>query len=225
MPRTQRVLAQRWRTLATTAVLLVLAGAILLVWLRIDNADQRARQLADEANRRGDAVSTLAGDVRVLRAQITARGGTPAAPDPARAVEDLPAREAVPVPIPGPPGPSGRTGPPGAPGPSGAPGATGTPGTPGAAITGPPGPTGPAGPPGPPGPTGAAGSPGRDGSTGSDGAPGRDGKDGHTCPSGYTLQPPSGDPDALICRRTPAPPAQGSTPSGPNQAVMRRRLS
>ncbi|MCZ1009891.1 hypothetical protein O1L68_27490 [Streptomyces lydicus] len=101
MTRAQAALAHRWRTFAVASVLLVLSGAIVLVWLRIDDADGRAEQLASEANRRGDAVSTLAGDVRVLRAQIKAKGGTPAAPDPAAAVDNLPDRAKVPVPIPG----------------------------------------------------------------------------------------------------------------------------
>ncbi|MDV6290344.1 hypothetical protein R2F25_30515 [Streptomyces sp. UP1A-1] len=54
------ILAKRWRSLAVAAVLLVLAGAIVLVWLRIDAEARRADALAAEANRRGDAVSTLA---------------------------------------------------------------------------------------------------------------------------------------------------------------------
>ncbi|WP_308307525.1 hypothetical protein [Streptomyces sp. ISL-10] len=43
------------------AALAVLSGAVVLVWLRIDAADERAAQLASEANRRGTAVSTPAG--------------------------------------------------------------------------------------------------------------------------------------------------------------------
>ncbi|MGW9395322.1 hypothetical protein ACWGSH_31065, partial [Streptomyces diastaticus] len=93
---------QQWRFLAVAAVLLVLSGAVVLVWLRIDAGDRRADDLAAEADLRGDAVATLATDVRVLRSQIKAGGGTPAAPDPSRAVDDLPARAQVPVPIPGP---------------------------------------------------------------------------------------------------------------------------
>lgn len=104
------LLARRWRSLALAAVLLVLSGAVLLVWLRIDAEAQRTANVAAEADKRGDAVSTLAGDVRTLRAQIQAEGGTPAAPDPAAAVDDLPDRVEVPVPIPGPTGPAGRKG-------------------------------------------------------------------------------------------------------------------
>lgn len=206
---THRLLARRWRSFALAAVLLVLSGAVVLVWLRIDDADRRATDLAGEANARGNAVSTLAGDVRVLRAQITAKGGTPAAPDPARAVDNLPDRSEVPVPIPGPPGPAGPQGADGKPGAAatsqpGRDGSTGDPGAPGA--DGAPGPAGPAGDPGPAGPQGEQGSVGEKGETGARGSA------GPTCPDGYSLQPPASDPDALVCRRDAAPdpsPSQG----------------
>lgn len=184
------LLARRWKQLALAAVLLVLSGAVLLVWLRIDAEVEARAALATEADRRGDAVSTLAGDVRVLRAQIAAGGETPAVPDPEDAVDDLPDRTMVPVPIPGPTGPAGVRGKPGEPG---KPGASGAPGAPGA--TGPPG----IGSPGPQGPAGPAGPAGRDG------VDGRDGADGQNCPDGYSLQPPPGDPDTLVCRRDGAP--------------------
>ncbi|AZM53348.1 hypothetical protein DMA15_12765 [Streptomyces sp. WAC 01529] len=212
MTRAQAALAHRWRSFAVAAVLLVLAGAIVLVWLRIDDADQRAAGLATEANARGDAVTTLAGDVRVLRAQIKAKGGTPAAPDPARAVEDLPDRAKVPVPIPGPAGPRGARGEQGDQGEPGKPGATpdtvpgpsgakGDQGEPGATVTGPPGPAGP------------PGADGKDGTNGRDGADGADGKSGQTCPDGYSLQAPDYDPDALVCRRDGAPPPEDPSPT------------
>jgi hypothetical protein len=193
----QPILAQRWRSLAVAAVLLVLAGAVVLVWLRIDAEARRADALAAEANLRGDAVTTLAGDVRILRAQVRAAGETPAVPDPSRAVDDLPARAEVPVPIPGPAGPRGPQGEPGSPGPTitpspGATGPTGPPGEPGTTVTGPPGPAGPTGPAGPPGPAGEDGTDGRDGV---------DGRDGQTCPDGYSLQAPAWDPDVLVCMR------------------------
>jgi hypothetical protein len=196
MHRSPNVLARRWRSFALAAVLLVLSGGVLLVWLRIDAEAQRTQQVAAEADRRGDAVSTLAGDVRTLRAQIQAEGGTPAAPDPSRAVEDLPDRAEVPVPIPGPPGPKGATGDRGPTGPTAtpSPGPSGAAGQTGADSTVP----GPAGPKGDTGPAGPAGPPGADGK---DGADGRDGVDGQTCPDGYSLQPPPDDPDALVCRR------------------------
>jgi hypothetical protein len=188
----QPILAQRWRSLAVAAVLLVLSGAVVLVWLRIDAEARRADGLAAEANLRGDAVSALAGDVRVLREQLRAEGATPAVPDPSRAIEDLPARAEVPVPIPGATGPRGPQGEPGKPAPTltpspGATGPQGERGEPGDTVTGPAGPSGPSGPSGPPG---------RDGA---------DGRDGQNCPDGYSLQAPSWDPDALVCRRTGAP--------------------
>ncbi|MGW7248805.1 collagen-like protein [Streptomyces decoyicus] len=215
MTRAQAALAQRWRTFAVAAVLLVLSGAIVLVWLRIDDADRHAEQLASEANRRGDAVTTLAGDVRVLRAQIKAKGGTPAAPDPSTAVEDLPSRAKVPVPIPGPTGPRGARG---------AKGDQGEPGKPGATPTPVPGPSGAKGEPGatvtgPPGATGPAGEPGKDGRDGADGKNGADGRDGQTCPDGYSLQPPPDDPDALVCRRNGAPPPDDPSPT-PSPSVL-----
>ncbi|RPK74442.1 Collagen triple helix repeat (20 copies) [Streptomyces sp. ADI95-17] len=199
MHRRPDVLVRQWRTFALAAVLLVLSGAVLLVWLRIGAADRRADDLAAEADRRGTAVSTLAGDVRVLRAQIAAKGETPAAPDPGRAVTDLPDRAQVPVPIPGPAGARGErgaTGPAGkdAPTPTPVPGPAGPPGADGATVTGPPGPAG------------------ADGKDGADGSDGRDGADGQTCPAGYSLQPPPDDPDGLMCRRN-APSGPDSSPS------------
>ncbi|WP_435969296.1 collagen-like protein [Streptomyces sp. Qhu_M48] len=206
----RRTLAHRWRALALTAVLLVLSGAVVLVWMRITHETAAREEAITEANLRGDAASTLAGDVRVLRAQVEALGEAPAAPDPEEAVEDLPQRTTVPVPIPGPAGSPGVKGDPGEPGATGATGPPGVQGEPGPAITGPPGPTGPAGPAitgpagptGPPGPAGPAGPPGQDGADGRDGA---DGTTGQPCPDGYTLQPLNGDPNTLACQRPAAP--------------------
>jgi hypothetical protein len=222
----QPIFAQRWRSLAVAAVLLVLSGAVVLVWLRID-AESSARKAAiAEANLRGDAVTTLAGDVRVLREQIKAEGKTPAAPDPSRAVEDLPARAEVPVPIPGPAGPRGPQGEPGkaAPTITPSPGSAGPQGDPGAAVTGPQGPVGPTGPAGPPGPAG------QDGQNGEDGTDGTNGRDGQTCPDGYSLQAPSWDPDALVCRRDGAPQPSDPSPSPTSSPLLglpaeRRRIA
>lgn len=113
MTRAERMLAHRWKPIALLAFLLALTGAVLLVYVRVQAEAARADQLATEADLRGTAVSTLAGDVRALRQQVEAKGGTPVAPDPAKAVEDLPDRAEVPVPIPGPPGPKGDKGDPG----------------------------------------------------------------------------------------------------------------
>ncbi|MFI2358136.1 collagen-like protein [Streptomyces anulatus] len=209
------LLARRWRSLALAAVLLVLSGAVLLVWLRIDAEAQRTANVAAEADKRGDAVSTLAGDVRTLRAQIQAEGGTPAAPDPAAAVDDLPDRVEVPVPIPGPTGPAGRKGEAGAPGEDGQDGKPGADGSPGPAVTGAPGRDGANGADGVQGERGEKGDPGEKGDAGATGERGPAGPPGPACPDGYTLQPPPTDPDALVCRRTtPTQPENpASTPS------------
>lgn len=195
MTRAQLALAGHWRSIAVLCWLLALSGVAVIGWSWYSD-------LADEADRRGSAVSTLAGDVRVLRAQVQAAGEVPKAPDPSKAVEDLPAREQVPVPIPGPVGPKGE---PGDPGPSGTPGDDGRNGQDGVGepgSEGAPGSDGAAGPPGPQGDPGPAGPQGEPGTAGEDGT---DGRDGQTCPSGYSLQAPSYDPDALVCRKDGAP--------------------
>lgn len=180
MTRVNRMFARRQWAFALVAVLLFLTGAVTLGWLRITHEADRADELAAEADLRGTAVSTLAGDVRVLRAQIQAKGGTPAAPDPAKAVDNLPDRAEVPVPIPGPPGPKGDKGDPAAvitP----SPGAPGSAGRPGIDSTVP----GPAGVAGPAGKDGANGQAGRDGTNGRDGANG-------SPPAGWTYADATG---------------------------------
>jgi hypothetical protein len=168
MTRTQNVLARRWKPIALLAFLLALTGAVLLVYVRVQAETHRGDQLAaesrqakTEADLRGQAVSTLAGDVRALRQQIKAAGRTPVAPDPTTAVKNLPDRAAVPVPIPGPPGP---------PGPSGKPAPTITPSPGASGAAGATGPQGPQGEPGAdstvPGPQGAQGPQGEQGATG-----------------------------------------------------------
>ncbi|MFC8515467.1 collagen-like protein [Streptomyces sp. NPDC057257] len=192
MTRTERTIILHWRGLLVVCALMVLFGISLVLWHRIDASDRNAAAAAREANLRGDALSTVAGDVRALRQQVKSLGETPVAPDPTQAVKDLPDRVEVPVPIPGPSGAAGargeqgETGAPGSPGASGAPGAVG--------------PTGPAGPQGEQGPAGPAGPAGQDGKDGADG------KDGTTtCPDGYHFEAPADDPDALVCRRDGAP--------------------
>jgi hypothetical protein len=201
--RAQLTLARRWRSALLACVLVALAGAVAIVWARISAEEARAAQLAAEANLRGEAVRTLAADVRTLRDQVQAEGGTPAAPDPAEVVQDLPERAEVPVQVPGPPGPRGPAGPPGepgatvtgppgepgkdgqdgAPGKDGAPGATGPPGSPGATVTG---------PPGEPGKDGRDGKDGKDGAPGPSGPPGPRGDQGERGPRGEAGPPPSG---------------------------------
>jgi hypothetical protein len=143
---------------------------VTVALLLIAQESHRADELATEADLRGNAVSTLAGDVRALRQQVKAKGGTPVAPDPTKAVPSLSARAEVPVPIPGPPGPPGPSGK-AAPTITPSPGASGASGQPGANST-------VAGPQGPQGEPGADSTvPGPQGEKGDAGPP----------PSGYTI--------------------------------------
>lgn len=225
MTRTQSVLYRARHALWALGVVLFAGGLAAVVWLVLDR-EQLADDLGQEANLRGTAVSTLAGDVRALREQVKASGQTPVAPDPTKAVEDLPARAEVPVPIPGPPGPVGPSGAVGATGRTGSPGtagASGSPGVPGAAgATGPAGSVGPAGPPGPQGAPGADSTvPGPRGEKGDTGA---SGPAGSSCEPGFSWQTPSYDPDARVCRRDSAPdPSESPSPS-PAAALDPRRL-
>jgi len=206
--RRRRAVA-RARALWVLAVMLFVGGAVAVAWLVVER-DRLYDQLEREADLRGEAVSTLAGDVRALRQQVKAEGATPVAPDPTKAVEDLPDRAEVPVPIPGPRGPEGSPGPSGAPGTAGAdgsPGASGEPGSPGS--DGATGPAGPQGEPGVQGPQGEQGVQGEQGPRGEQGPPGQ------SCPDGFSWQTPDYDPDAKVCRRDGAPqpseePEQGS---------------
>ncbi|WP_327667519.1 MULTISPECIES: collagen-like protein [unclassified Streptomyces] len=246
--RFERLLAPRWRSVFLVCVLITLCGVAVILWARIDAGDRRADQMQDEVDRRGKAVSTLARDVRALRAQVRAGGGTPAAPDPSEAVDDLLDRIRVPAALPGARGEKGERGATGAGGAAGAGGASGPRGEPG--PSGPPGPEGqdgpegspgPSGPPGDPGPagadgfTGAAGPEGRSGSDGTQGVQGPRGEKGElgpkgdpgpACPDGYSLQVPATDPDALVCRKAGAgAPAPTPAPAAvlPVLPVLRRR--
>jgi len=194
MTRTERAIVLHWRGIATLCAIVALFGIAFILWHRIDTSDRNYRDAVAEADRRGDAVSTLAGDVRALRAQVKAAGKTPVAPDPSKAVEGLPDRAQVPVPIPGQRGETGPKGERGEPGASGEPGADGSPGASGA--------PGVPGADGAQGPQGVQGERGEKGDTGEQGPRGEPGPD---CPDGYHLEAPSWDPDALVCRRDGAP--------------------
>lgn len=199
MTGAQHACYRRRTLLVTAALLLGLIGAISVSWLLVDRS-RLNDQLSREADLRGTAVSTLAGDVRALRQQIKAGGETPVAPDPTKAVSNLPARAEVPVPIPGPPGPKGAKGDPGkaAPTITPSPGASGEPGAPGAAgVQGEPGPAGPQGEQGPKGDTGEQGPP-PSGWTFTDGSgvtynctPDGDGSTHYTCQAASTPSPTS----------------------------------
>ncbi|MFF4501751.1 collagen-like protein [Streptomyces sp. NPDC001401] len=240
--RFERLLAPRWRSVFLVCVLIALSGVAVILWARIDAGDRRADQMQAEADRRGKAVSTLAADVRALRAQVRAGGGTPAAPDPSEAVHDLLDRIRVPAALPGARGAKGERGATGAGGAAGASGPRGEPGP-----SGPPGPEGPEGSPGPSGPPGDPGATGPDGAAGPEGRsgvdgtqgsqgiqgpkgekgdPGPQGPPGPACPDGYTLQVPATDPDALVCRKAgAAAPAPSPGPAAvlPVLPVLRRR--
>ncbi|MFD5731182.1 collagen-like protein [Streptomyces sp. NPDC058368] len=176
MSHAERFLARRWRGTAILLSIVALFGVAVILWARIDTADRKAKDLATESDLRGNAVSTLATDVRKLRTQLKADGKEPVAPDPTKAVSNLPDRAAVPVPIPGPKGDKGDMGTPG----QDATGEPGAPGKPGQDATG------------APGVTGKNGINGKDGADGADGVNGVDGKDGANGADGRAGQPPAG---------------------------------
>jgi len=189
---------------------LAVAGALLLgavlAWIVL--TVQSLNHDLDTANAARDA----------LARQVQDMGGKPVAGRPGSRGEIGQA---------GPPGPRGERGPQGpagddgADGKAGKPGAEGKTGSTGASgkdgangIDGAPGVTGPQGEPGPAGPQGEQGPPGADGRDGTDG------RDGQTCPDGYSLQAPSYDPDALVCRRDGAPQPSDSETSPQTPAVL-----
>ena len=206
MTRTENALYRARHLLWIVGALLFLGGAIGVAFIQIDREARRADLLAQEADLRGTAVSTLAGDVRALRQQVQAEGETPVAPDPTRAVEDLPDRAEVPVPIPGPRGAQGEKGEPGASGKPGRDGVDGSPGVDGA--------------PGVQGEAGVQGEQGIPGEKGEKGDTGERGEPGPTCPDGYSLQAPSWDPDALVCRRDGAPQPSEEPGKGQGSGVL-----
>lgn len=76
--------------------------------------------------------------------------------------------------------------------------------------------TGPSGPPGATGatgPQGVQGVQGERGEKGDRGDTGPEGLPGPNCPEGHSLQTPSWDPDALVCRKDGAPDPE--EPPGP----------
>jgi Collagen triple helix repeat (20 copies) len=180
---------RRTDALFTVAVALGLAGfAFLLITVQGLSQDLRA---ANEAR-------------DLLAAQVQKLGAKPVAGPPGSRGE--PGESIV--------GPQGPKGDPGSPGPSGSPGKDGADGTDGNDGTGTPGPTGAAGTDGTAGPPGPQGEPGPAGPQGEQGPAGEDGKDGRTCPDGYSLQAPSYDPDALVCRKDGAPQPEPSKDKG-----------
>lgn len=207
MTVTERWAYRRRGVLWLVAVLLFLGGGVGLALLQI-------RAEAHRAETRGEAVALLAEDVRTLRAQLEGLGQEPAAPAPEDAVDELEDDGVELVPV---PGPRGEPGEPGSDGVDGRDGEDGEPGQDG--VDGEPGEPGDPGEPGAdgtdstvPGPQGEQGVPGRDGEDGEDGERGPAGPPGPSCPEEYSLQVPSWDPDALVCRRDGAPPPEDDPP-------------
>lgn len=177
-------------------------------------------------------VQGLAQDRDALARQVQELGGTPVAGPPGLRGE--PGEPGVGATGPsGAPGRDGRDGADGAdgadaptltpsPGPSGAAGKDGVDGTDGKA--GEPGPVGATGPAGPPGPQGEPGPAGPQGEPGEDGVDGVDGEDGQTCPEGYSLQAPSWDADALVCRKDGAPEPEQPGPQAEGALDPHRRV-
>jgi hypothetical protein len=179
---------------AALAIVAVAAFAGLAIWLQGLSRDLRVSNEARDA----------------LARQVQSLGGKPVAGPPGSRGE--PGQSVV-----GPKGDKGEKGDQGEPGPTGPPGKDGEDGTDGAdgvgqtGATGVPGADGTAGPAGPQGEPGPPGPQGEPGPAGQDGA---DGRDGQTCPDGYSLQAPSYDPDALVCRKDGAPqPGDSDSPS------------
>lgn len=200
-----------------------------------EHASQVQRHRRDDAKFAVFAVLVLAGfvllalwvqglsqDRDALARQVQELGGTPVAGppglrgEPGVGVTGPPGPQGVPGSdgVPGDPGPSGSPGKSGRDGVDGTDGAAGEPGEDGESVTGPAGPPGPQGEPGPAGPQGE---------TGADGA---DGEDGQSCPDGYSLQAPSYDEDALVCRRdgAPDPEEPGGGPQAAGALDPQRRL-
>lgn len=183
--------------------LLVVAGGMAVLAVLVVH---QSTQL-DQANRARDA----------LARQVEGLGATPVAGKPGSRGDVGPSGPPGPRGSRGEPGPSGspgndgktgKTGSAGQPGPTGSPGAAGQAGAVG--EKGEPGPAGPAGPQGDPGPAGPQGEKGDKGDTG---AP------GPACPDGYSLQTPSWDPDALVCRKA------GSSQASPSGLLGLAALS
>lgn len=191
MTRAQiRAEERRWRRGDVLAVLGALLLGAAMAWIVLSIQAMGHNLQYERA--RGDA----------LARQVEGLGGTPVAGPPGSRGEP---GASVTGP-PGEPGAAGPSGPSGPPGPSGSTGASGKPGAAGASgEPGAVGATGPAGVAGPQGPQGEAGPAGPQGEQGPKGDTGDTGPAGSACPDGYSMQAPSYDPDALVCRTNHAP--------------------
>lgn len=159
-------------------------------------------------------VQGLTQDRDALARQVQELGGTPVAGPPGLRGEPgepgvgvtgqpgVPGRDGI-------DGVDGDDGEPGKPGATGSPGSDGKDGVDGADSTV-PGPTGPAGPQGVQGPQG------EQGARGEQGLQGEQGPAEPECRDGYSLQAPSYDPDALVCRKDGAPDPEPDEPGNGN---------
>jgi len=173
----------------------------LLAWVVIT-----MQQLSHDLRVSNDARDALARQVQAL-------GHKPVAGPPGSRGE--PGKSVV-----GPKGDKGDPGPTGPPGPSGSPGKNGKDGDDGTNGVGQTGAAGTPGTDGVAGPPGPQGEPGPAGPQGEQGPAGEDGRDGQTCPDGYSLQAPSYDPDALVCRKDGAPDPSPGNGGGNNLLSM-----
>ncbi|MFB7707865.1 collagen-like protein [Streptomyces sp. NPDC056105] len=158
-----------------------------------------------------------------LAAQVQKLGAKPIAGPPGSRGNIGPAGLRGPA---GPPGPAGADGidgadgKPGGKGASGEPGRDGTDGNPGSEGTA--GRDGTNGIDGATGPQGPQGEKGERGAQGEQGPRGEPGQAGASCPDGFSFQPSTTDPDALVCRRNSAPDQQpgGQTPKPLSMAAL-----
>jgi hypothetical protein len=162
------------------------AGVAALAWVVIT-----MQQLGNDLRTANEARDALASQVERL-------GGKPVAGPPGSRGESIVGPR-------GPQGEKGEKGDAGQVGPSGSPGKDGEDGDDGSDGAGEVGPSGAPGVDGAAGQPGPQGEPGPAGPQGEPGPAGQDGRDGQTCPDGYSLQAPSYDPDALVCRKDGAP--------------------
>ena len=215
MTRAQiRAEERRWRRGDVMTVAAALFVGVVFAWIVIAVQDMR-----DELHVANTARDALAQQVEQLGAEPVA-GPPGSRGQPGESVTGPP----------GPRGPQGSTGPPGPVGPSGPAGrkgATGDAGADGAAgpagedgTAGEAGVSGTDGVQGEPGPAGPAGPAGQAGPQGEQGPRGEPGPAGPTCPTGYSLQPPPGDPDALVCRRDSAPEDGGEDSEAPGPLAL-----
>lgn len=183
--------ADLWFALGAVVALTVLAWVVITM-----------QALSHDLRTANDARDALASQVQKLGAKPVA--GPPGSRGEAGQSITGPKGDTGPQGPTGPAGPTGPVGPTGSAGRTGTDGTTGTDGQPGTVgATGPAGPAGPAGPQGEPGPAGAQGE------------KGETGERGPACPDGYSLQTPSYDPDALVCRKDGAPDPGGDPGNAP----------